>query len=232
MNCIIVDDETLAVELLKTHVSKVPNLKLCGTSSNAMNVYALLEKNDIDLIFLDIKLPDLNGTELLKTIDKKHKIVFTTAFREYAVESYNLNALDYLLKPISFTRFLQSVEKFKQVKSNNPLETIKPQNDIEDSYIFIRVDRKMVKVNFEDIIRIEALKDYSKIYTEKQCYVTQKNLRFFEKSLDTKKFIRIHKSHLIAFSKVKSYSSTFVNLQQKTLPIGRTYKMNFLKRLY
>lgn len=221
INCVIVDNELVARNILEYFVDKTPNLKLFKSCENAMEALEVFNSQKIDLFFVDINMPDVCGLCLAKTINKKAKIIFTTAYREYAVDGFDLQAEDYLLKPISFDRFLQAVQKLSssEITENNT------------DFMFVRADRKMVKVDFNAILYIESLSDYVKIFTLEKTIVIRETISNLEEKLPSKKFIRIHRSFIISLKNINSYTNEFIEINQKALPISRSYKESVLQKL-
>jgi len=224
MKCIIVDDEPLAREAIQLLVSKRPDLQLIGSYNSANGASTFLEENAVDLIFLDIQMPRLTGLELLSALKNPPAVVLTTAYREYAVESYDHDVLDYLVKPIQFDRFLKSIGRYYQRQSAQNA-TVQPAPDaFEQAYLFFRIDREQQKVWLKDIQYIEGLGDYVKIYTETGPLITYERLSYLEEKLPEEHFIRIHKSYIICLDKMQSFSGTEVKIAGKRLPVGRMYK--------
>lgn len=230
INCVIVDDEPVARKVIESFVEKIPNLTLVKSCKNAMEAFEILNTQHIDLFFLDINMPDVSGLSLAKTINKKSKIIFTTAYREYAVDGFNLQAVDYLLKPIALDRFLQAVNKFFETKII--IQKDVEENLIKNNFIFVRSERKMVKVVFNEILYIESLSDYIKIYTKKnKVLVTRETISNLEVKLPSHQFLRIHRSYIINLNKTDSYTNELVEIDKNAIPISRTYKENVLKKL-
>ncbi len=234
IRCLVIDDEPLAREILKQHVANVDALELTGTCNNAVEAVSFLKTNSVDLIFLDIQMPQLLGTNFVRTLKNPPKIIFTTAYRKYAVEGFELDAVDYLLKPISFERFLKAVNKVLQINVT-PTEVSSPKNpnavEQSNSFLYFRADRKMVKVYFRDILFIEALKDYIKIVTSSRTIVTKYVLSTVEEMLPAGEFVRIHKSYIVAVNKIESYNADDVQVGGHELPIGRLYKYDVTRIL-
>jgi DNA-binding LytR/AlgR family response regulator len=232
MKCIIVDDEPLAIEILESFVSKIEQLQLAGTFRNAIAAFTFLQQNPVDLIFLDIQMPKLSGIEFLKTLKSPPKVIFTTAFRDYALEGFDLEIADYLLKPISFERFLKAVAK---VMHKETVTAIAPaQQKMEspgDNYVFFKVDKKMVKTRMTDILYIESIKDYVKVRTADKEIITQQKISYLEESLPKEQFIRIHRSFIINREKIDAYSATDVEIGKHHVPIGRNYKNDVIRLL-
>jgi len=230
INCIIVDDEPMAREILTTHLQKIDFVKIVASCKNAMEAYSVLNNKSIDLVFLDINMPEVSGLSLAKSINKNIKIIFTTAYREYAVDGFNLEAVDYLLKPISFERLLQSLNKLNVNIANRTIN-LNEKNREETAFIFVRSDRKMVKINFKEINYIESLSDYIKIYLRDKTIVTRETISAIEVKLSPAQFLRVHRSYIIAISKIDSFTSEFVEVCEKAIPISRSYKTSVLNKL-
>lgn len=231
IRCIIVDDEPMARDILTSFVARVSQIELVKSCSNAMEAFDAINNQEIDLVFLDINMPEVSGLSLAESISKKTKIIFTTAYREYAIDGFNLHAVDYLLKPIAFERFLQAIQKlFEITNTKNQQKTIPVTNTVTD-FIFVRADRKMIKINFQDIIYIESLSDYIKIHTEKETITTRETIKNIETKLPGASFLRIHRSYIISISKITSYTNEFIELHKKALPISRSYKESILEKL-
>ena len=227
--CIIVDDEPLAIEILESYVGKVEQLQLVSTFRNAVSAFTFLQQNSVDLIFLDIQMPKLSGIDFLKTLKRPPKVIFTTAFRDYAIEGFELEIVDYLLKPIPFDRFLKAVAKvFHQpVPAFTPLK----HEPVQDNYVYFKVDKKMIKTKMADVLYIESIKDYVKVKTADKEIVTQQKISYLEESLPREQFLRIHRSFIINLEKIDAYSATDVEIGKHSIPIGRNYKNDVMKIL-
>jgi two-component system, LytTR family, response regulator len=229
--CIIVDDEPMARDVIKRYIQQMPKLKLMGEFGNAIDATIFLQEHSIDIIFLDIRMPELSGTEFVRSLRTIPKIIFTTAHKEYAHEGFELDVTDYLLKPIRFDRFLRAVNKAfpqKQQEPDSPL-LMAGENKAVPSFIYLRVDRKMVKVLLDDILYIESDKDYVKVYTDKGYLITRQTIASVEAMLSDSKFIRVHRSYIVSLSKLKSFTAESVEIGNKELPIGKLYRNIFLK---
>ena len=227
IKCLVVDDEPPAREILKQHIAGVDALELAGTCANAVEAISFLKDHPVDVIFLDIQMPQLLGTNFIRTLKNPPKVIFTTAFRKYALEGFELDAVDYLLKPISFERFLKGINKVLQINfpvDNGSATTKEPGKDTASSFLYFRADRKMVKVFFKDILFVEALKDYIKIVTPGRTIVTKYVLTTLAELLPADEFLRVHKSYIIAISKIESYNADSIQIAKHELPIGRLYK--------
>ncbi|RKR09394.1 LytTR family two component transcriptional regulator [Flavobacterium sp. 90] len=224
--CIIVDDEPLARELIASHLVNFENFELIDSFENALKAYTFLETNTVDLIFLDIEMPLLKGNEFLKKLKNPPKVIFTTAYREYAIEGYELNVIDYLLKPITFDRFFVSIEKFKQLQ--NPKKEI---STATENHIFVTSGSRNIKIVFDEILFVESLKDYITIHLENgKSHHIKQNISVFEKQLDSN-FVRVHRSYIIQIKKLTAYSKNEVEINTVEIPIGNSYKENWLHHL-
>lgn len=223
MKCIIVDDEPLAIEVIESHLSKLDDVEVIATCTNALNAFEILQKESVDLIFLDIQMPKLTGIDFLKTLQHPPKVIFTTAYRDYALESYELNAIDYLLKPISFDRLLKAIGKvYGQMTTITPdiTSTIIENGD----HIYVKADKKMVKIKLNEVLHIESLKDYVRIKTTNKTIITHQKISQLEEKLPKNDFLRVHRSYIIATQKVDSFSGAIIEIGEKEIPIGRNYK--------
>lgn len=230
--CLLVDDEPPALEILRTYISGMPLLEIAGECNHAMAAFEFLQDRSVDLIFLDVQMPRLLGTELLKTLSNPPKVIFTTAFRDYAVEGFELGAVDYLLKPYSFDRFLRAVHKVLNLEQrNHPVvkESLITQNN---RFLYVRADRKMVKVMVDDILYVESLKDYVRIILKDQQIITKQTISALEEMLPENDFIRIHRSFIVAHKKIDSYNQHAVFLRKTEIPVGPLYKQEIMKRLW
>ena len=231
IHCLIIDDEPPAREILKQHIAGVEALELAGTCSNAVEAVSFLKEHPVDLLLLDIQMPQLLGTNFIRTLKNPPKVIFTTAYRKYAVEGFELDAVDYLLKPISFERFLKAVNKVLQLNISSaqamPTSATKEkQNGESNSFLYFRAERKMVKVFFRDILYVEGLKDYIRIVTDNKTIVTKYVLSTLEEMLPANEFLRIHKSYIVAIYKIDSYNVDTIHIAKHELPIGRLYKFD------
>lgn len=234
IRCLVIDDELPAREILKKHVSGVEALELSGTCSNAVEAISVLKDNIIDLLFLDIQMPHLLGTHFIRTLKHPPKLIFTTAYRKYALEGFELDAVDFLLKPISFERFLKAVNKVLEIslqQTNSTIVATESHSEGAPPFLYFRADRKMVKVLFNDILYIEGLNDYIKIITTNKTIVTKHLLASLEEMLPRSEFARIHKSFIVAINKIESFNADSVEIRQKEIPIGRLFKLNLNKIL-
>ena len=235
MKCVIIDDEPLAVDLLVEFVGRVDSLELVRTFTNAIDAISIINQSEIDLIFLDIEMPHFTGIDFINAIEKKPLIIFTTAYSNYAVEGFNLGAVDYLVKPIPFNRFLKAVLRAQQTFAPKSLPATNPtinSPEIEHDFMFVRAEYENVKINFSDILFIEGLKDYVKIYTTDNKYtLTLISLIKLENLLSSKGFSRIHRSYIINIKHVKSIQKNKVLIAEKRIPISESYKASFFEKI-
>ncbi|WP_298897185.1 LytTR family DNA-binding domain-containing protein [uncultured Psychroserpens sp.] len=222
--CAIVDDEQTARNILRTYVNDVPHLEVVNESKNALEALDYIQNNEIDLIFLDIEMPKLSGLNFAKLINKNTKIIFTTAHREFAIESYELNATDYLLKPFSFERFLKAVQKVAKPVSKH----VESKNS---TYIYVKVNKQMVKVSFLDLLYVEGMSNYIKVHTTTEVLVVYEKLSTIINNLPSSMFARIHKSYIVNISEIEAYTKEYVVVNKKHIPIGQTYRKTVLEAL-
>ncbi|QNK62595.1 response regulator transcription factor [Pedobacter sp. PAMC26386] len=242
LKCIAVDDEPLALDIIEDYVSKVPFLELVKRTENAIEALQLVQAGGIDLVFLDIQMPDLTGIQFLKIANNKASYILTTAYSQYALESYDLNVSDYLLKPIAFDRFYKAVEKVHNQHKNNaevvappaPVAIVAPvpviAQPVQD-FIFVKTEHKIQKIELSDILYIEGLKDYISIFTKTERVITLQNMKKMEETLPSSQFIRVHKSYIIALDKIESIERSRIAICGKIIPIGDTYRDEFFKRI-
>lgn len=225
MNCIIVDDEPLAREAIEMLIEKTQNLKLVGSFNSVITASKFMLDNSVDLVFLDIQMPGMNGIEFAKTISQETFVIFTTAFSEFATESYEVDAIDYLIKPIKLERFRKGVDKArmyaKLLKKENSTHNIE---QITDDYFFIKADRKIIKVYFDDLLFIEGLKDYVVMHTETQKIITAMNIKTIHEQLPKNRFVRVSKSYIINAKKIDSVDNNTVYIGKNEIPIGNIYR--------
>lgn len=243
LKCIAVDDEPLALDIIEDYVSKVPFLELVKRTENAIEALQMVQEGGIDLVFLDIQMPELTGIQFLKIANGKADYILTTAYSQYALESYDLNVSDYLLKPIAFDRFYKAVEKVHnrlKIKAPTDIPPIQPlfaaapavpaANPIQD-FIFVKTEHKIQKIELDDILYIEGLKDYISIFTKTERVITLQNMKKMEESLPKDQFIRVHKSYIIALDKIESIERSRISICSKIIPIGDTYRDEFFKHI-
>ncbi len=229
INCLVVDDEPLAIGLLEKHIQQFSQLDLVATSWNALEAFEVLKTQPIDLVFLDIQMPGLNGIEFAKSLQHPPSIIFTTAYRDYAVESYELDVIDYLVKPITLDRFLKSINKYFDKLQNNPVSHTHPKEVITNDkrFIYVNTNRKHVKILFEEILFIESLKDYVRIQVNDQKIITKDKISIFEKKLPDY-FLRVHRSYIINSKKIKAYTAHDIEISDIEIPIGISYKKQIM----
>ncbi|CAM1346022.1 LytR/AlgR family response regulator transcription factor [Tenacibaculum crassostreae] len=223
VKCLLVDDEPLAIKLLEKHIAKIDNLEVVATCNNAIKAFEILNTQEVDLLFLDIKMPNLTGIDFLKTLKSPPKTIFTTAYRDYAIESYDLGVIDYLLKPITFERFFKAVDRF--LKDNaKPVEN-KSRQGSSDEFMLIKSGNKFHKVIVEDILFIESLKDYVKIHTVNDKRIVSKyRISEIEEELRDKNFLRVHRSYIINIDKISAFTVNDIEVNSIEIPIGASYK--------
>ncbi len=231
VKCIIIDDEPLAIKLIKGHIAQVPGLELIATFQNAVAALDLLKKEPIDLIFLDIHMPVLTGIDFVKSSQKPPGIIFTTAYREYAAESYELNVIDYLVKPIAFTRFFKAVNKFfNQHNATQPVSQEPSQVEVQQNYLYVNSNKKHIKIEFDQMLYIESIKDYVRIHTAEKSIVTKDKISDFEQKVP-KHFLRVHRSFIVNTHKITAFTKQDIEIDDREIPIGRNYKSLVLKLL-
>lgn len=228
MKCLIIDDEPLAVKLLKDYAGKVPDLEVVMAGSDVFEGLKMAQAGEVDLIFLDIQMPELTGIQFMKILNGKCKVILTTAYEEYALQAFDHDVVDYLLKPFSLDRFMAAVQKARERLNLSRTAT---DNDAKPDYIFVKSEYRIVKVMLNDILYLESLRDYVAIHIEGGKILTLQSLRSFEETLDPNRFMRIHKSYLIAVDKITAVERKRVVIREVYLPVGETYLENFWKRL-
>lgn len=234
MNCIAVDDEVLALKKIKRYAEKIDYLNLLGTFDNALSTFSFLRENHIDLIFLDIQMDEFTGIQLLETLKDPPYVILTTAFDEYALKAYELDVMDYLLKPIPFERFIKAVEKVyaRFLKEKQPqikpsrLEVVSHQTEKTD-YTFVKSGNKTVKMYYNKILYIEGMRDYLQIHTEDSKIMTLLNFKTIQDLLDPEKFIRVHKSYIVAIDKIDYIENNAIKIRDKLIPVSSSYKIAF-----
>lgn len=228
-NCLVIEDEPLAADILTDYIGEVPDLHLVAVCRDVMSATEYLRSHAIQVLFVDIHLPKVKGIDFIRTIQNQYQVIVTTAYHQYAVEGYNLNVVDYLLKPIEFSRFLQAVQKINRPLSI-PAEVV-VNTPAKEPFYYFNVDKRQVKVYLKDILFIESLKEYVKIHTPKNYLVTKFQIGEFEALLDTPNLLRVHKSFIVNLDKVTAYSASAIEIDAHTIPIGRTYKELIMKQL-
>ena len=233
--CLVVDDEPLARDLMRGHLEKLNNFEIVAECSDAIKALRELHIHHVELIFMDIQMPQISGVEFLKTLKNPPKVIFTTAHREYAIDGFELDVVDFLLKPITFERFLKAVNKFFQLAQqevNGCCALSEPGNNFKDDFIYIKENKKVIKVYLDEILYIEGLSEYVQIYTDTKKLITKTSMMNMEDKLPGGDFLRIHKSFIVSLSKIEAFTSASVDVPGKELPIGRSYKKAVLEKLH
>lgn len=232
VKCLIVDDEPIAINALEELLKKFDNIEIVQKCSDAVHAFEEVRKNHIDLIFLDIEMPEVSGINFLKTLKNPPQVIFTTAYRNYAIEAFDLNVVDYLLKPISFERLLKAIDKFYLTLKNDLFVINSPvSNTDEKAFLYIKADKKIHKIYLDDILYIESLKDYVYVITNKKKVITKQQMYQFEQHLPENKFIRIHRSYLVSIPKIETFTTSTIEIADRELPVSRNYKNNVVKAL-
>lgn len=220
--CIIIDDEPIAIDVIKTYVEKSALLEITGTFTSSAKAFSFLQKNHVDLVFIDIQMPGLTGLDIIKTLSRKPRFIITSAYREYALDGYDLDVLDFLVKPVSYERFLKSLSKFINTSLSIPNTTATRR------FIFIREGRKMIRIFLDSIIYLESQKDHLKIITGDESFTTRGTMSYYEQWLPKNEFSRVHRSYLVSVSKIKTYTEEDVEMTDgKLIPVGELYRKAF-----
>ncbi len=230
MKCLVVDDEPLALDILESYIKKVPDLELVGKCSNALEASEFLKNHKVDLMFLDIQMPEITGLEFMRSLSNPPLVVFSTAYSEFAVEGFELNALDYLLKPVAFDRFNKTIERVREYMSLKKSDEVEAP-DLENDHIFIKSNQKQVKLSYDQIFYVEAFADYVKLYTAEKRYITLQTMKNMELKLPKEKFIRVHRSFIVGLKYITSFYSSEVEIGAVKIPVGKNYKDEFLLKL-
>ncbi len=232
LRCLIVDDESLALGILERYVKPLNELELIGICKNALEANSILQNEKVDLLFLDIEMPNMSGLSLLNTLkDNKPKVIITTAFREHAITAFDLDVVDYMVKPISYERFVKGVNKVLRLHNLEELAGQAEKLEQEDPYIYLKADKKMVQIFLKDILYIEGLSNYVKIFTSGKTIVSYQKISYLEDALPTQSFVRTHRSYIVAVDKIRSYTSHSLEVGTKVIPLGGNYKEEVLARL-
>lgn len=229
INCLIIDDEVPAIELIAKYASMIDQLEVVGTSQSAIKAFEMIADRPVDLLFLDIRMPGLNGIDFARSLKNPPSVILTTAYREYAIDGFELDVIDYLLKPIEFSRFLKSIDRYRSRIISAPLYESK--NSEDDDYIFFNINKTRHKIVLRDILYIESLKDYVRVHSSIGNLVVKGNIGSIMKRLPAHRFVRIHRSYAIALPYIKSYNQREVDLKGVKLPIGVSYRNNVNKIL-
>jgi DNA-binding LytR/AlgR family response regulator len=231
IKCLIIDDEPLAIKVIEHHLSQITNFELVQTFQNPLEAFELLKTTKIDLIFLDIQMPLLTGIDFVKSLKNPPKIIFITAFRNYAIESYELDVVDYLLKPISFIRFFKAINKFKNLSNLPVVKKLPIEDEIINDHIYVNENKKYIKIKFNNVLYIESIKDYVRIHLANKSVITKDSISKFETRLSLD-FLRIHRSYIVNKTKITAFTKMDVEIGDKEIPIGASYKdkvLNILK---
>ena len=222
--CIIIDDEPLARDLIRGHVQKLENFEIVEECGNAMQAMEALRNNIIDLIFLDIKMPQITGIEFLKTLKNPPKVIITTAYSQYALEGFELDVVDYLMKPVTFERFFKAINKYYSSRNQQEI-ALENENGYDDhSFIYVKENKKIIKIYLREIHFIEGLNEYIRIHTDTRRVVVKSSLQAIEKKLPSDLFIRVHKSYIVAIPRIRAFNATIIELENAKVRIGRNYK--------
>jgi len=233
VKCLIVDDEPIAAQVIQNYLDKLDKFVVSNICNNAIEAFEYLQSNKVDLVFLDIQMPKITGLEFLKALHQPPKVIIITAFREFAFEGFELDVVDYLLKPVPFDRFLRAIDKFNNIVAENmqSKSSFDLKSTSTNEFIWVRADRKNVKLKIEDINYIEGLKDYVKIYEKNNMIISKIPLKKMEQNLPAERFIRIHRSYLVSVSSITAYNNEGIELGSIMLPIGKIYKESVLSFL-
>ena len=231
IRCLVVDDEPLALDIIEDYIAKVPFLELVKSTTSAIEGLSLVQNDGIDLVFLDVQMPELTGLQFLKIMNGKCDVILTTAYSQYALEGYELDVIDYLLKPIAFDRFYKAAQKVLQQRQNSspislPAPIMRPQ---AHNFIFVKTEHKIQKIYLDDILYIEGLKDYISIFSKTERIITLQNMKKMEEALPLGRFIRVHKSYIIALDKIDSIERSRIQIADKIIPVGDTYREGFFR---
>ncbi len=231
VKCLLVDDEPLALRVLENHIEKIHWLDIAGTCQNPVDAYDILQSKKIDLLFLDIQMPELSGLDFLRTLTHPPQVIFTTAYRQFAADAYDLDGLDYLIKPIALPRFIRAVNKYLERTGAEKVLPVIPVNQLERRSFFIKKGQEMIRIYIDEILYFESLKDYLQIILTDQKFIYKAKISDMEEELLDDQFLRIHKSYLVNTSKIRSFSPTEITIEGFRLPIGRSYKNLVQKKL-
>lgn len=232
LRCLLIDDEPPALKVLARYIDSISGLEISGQCKNAFEALDVLQRKTVDVIFLDIKMPYIIGTDFLKNLSHPPKVIFVTAYREYAVDGFELDAVDYLVKPVSFERFFKAITKLNRMMGRETVAT--PDNDVPKtaSFIYLKVDRDMKKIFVNDIEYIESWKDYVKVFLiDGKYFLARQSISAMENLLSDHKFMRVHRSYMVSFDKISGYNGMTVQLNKLEIPIGRLYKQAVMDRL-
>jgi DNA-binding LytR/AlgR family response regulator len=232
LRCLLIDDEPPALKVLSSHISQVEGLEIVAQCKNALEALDVLHQKPVDLLFLDIKMPKILGTDFLKNLSHPPRVIFVTAYREYAVEGYELDAVDYLVKPVSFERFVKAIAKLKRLIGGEPIAQGNDYKSNPDAFVYLKVDRNMQKVFIHDILYIESWKDYVKLFlTGGKNLLVKQSISSMENLLSDHQFVRVHRSYMVSVDKITGYNGLSVKVAATEIPIGRLYKQAVMEKL-
>ncbi len=232
IKCMIVDDEQLARTLLEEYIKKLPQLELAAVCKNPLEAMDVLRHEEVDLMFLDIQMPELTGVEFLKAMHVKPVVIFTTAYSEYALEGYQLDVIDYLVKPFSFERFVKAVNKASELIRLKKLGESEPPAKVKDDFIVVHADHKIYKIKLKDIKYIEGLKEYVSYFTEEKRIIALESLKKLEEILPADRFMRVHRSYIVPVDRIKTMEGNQLEIGGKMIPVGRSYREEVLKKIF
>lgn len=231
-SCLIVDDEPIAIRVVKNHLQNFVNIEIAGECANAIEAIEFLGQNQVDLMFLDIQMPQLSGIELIRSLQHPPGIIITTAYRDFAVDAFDLDVVDYLLKPFSLARFAKAIAKFYQQTNETSLNSVSVNSTLKPNYIFLKADKKIYKIDIDDLIYIESLSDYVIVHTKDDHITTKERISKLLEMLPSNQFIRIHRSYIVSIRYIDAILAGTIEIGKQKLPIGRNYKKqveSFLK---
>lgn len=230
LKCLLVDDDPLAIMVIESHLQRIPNVEIIGVFNNALTAYDVLLNNSIDLLILDIEMPEITGIDFVKSLFKPPMVIFTTANKDYAITGFELNAIDYIVKPVTFERLAKSMNKVIEIKKQRELSSV-IQPIGESGFIFLKENKRNIKVFLKEIVYLESLKDYTKVITSEKTVITKQSISSFEEMLDGWQFIRVHKSFIVNIEHIDSYNQAEIEIGTTIIPIGRTYKDEVILKL-
>jgi DNA-binding LytR/AlgR family response regulator len=232
LRCLLIDDEPPALKILASYISNINGLEIVGQCKNALEALDVLNQHTVDVIFLDIKMPKILGTEFLKNLSHPPKVIFVTAYRDYAVEGYELDAVDYLVKPVSFERFFKAITKLNRMMGKETISTSVDYKSNPEAFVYLKVDKDMKKIFVNDIVYIESWKDYIKLFlVNGKNLIVKQTITAMENLLSEHKFMRVHRSYMVSINKISGYNGISVQLETKEIPIGRLYKQVVMEKL-
>lgn len=230
LRCLLIDDEPPALKVLQSHIANVNGLEIVGLCKNAVEAMDVLHEKQVDVVFLDIKMPKITGTEFLKNLSHPPKVIFVTAYRDYALDSYELDAVDYLVKPVSFERFLKAIGKVKRLMGHETISHTEEYKTNTEAFVYLKVDKSMLKILINEILYIESWKDYVKVFMDNgKNWLVKQSISSMENLLSEHKFLRVHRSYIVSLNKVTGYNNLSVQLNTKEIPIGRLYKWHVME---